>query len=828
MGQDRRETLLEGLPAALRERIRPLDGRAPHADGELVLCWLHHAMRADENPALETAVAMANALGLPALVYAGLGGAHRYHADRHHAFILEGAREAQAAIRARGLAFAFHLPARPGASSPLPDLARRAALVVTEDYPAPPFPAWNRRLAAAGPAPVWRVDSACVLPMRRVEGRHDRAYAFRAATEGPRAARIARGWMETAPERPPFAGELGFPSLDLARADLPELVAGCDIDHGLPPVADTPGGAAAGLRRWARFRDGGGLSAYARRRNDALDRDGTSRMSPYLHQGQVSPFRLARDAAARGGEGPRKFLDELLVWRELAFHFCQRCPDPEAWSALPSWARASLEAHAADPRPRVLDWETLARGRTGDPVWDVAQRSLLRRGELHNNLRMTWGKQLLSWTAHPRDALRLLIDLNHRFALDGNDPASYGGLLWCLGLFDRPFSPERPIVGAVRTRSTEGHARRLDPARLAERAAAPAAGPPLDLAVVGAGLAGLMAARTLADQGHRVRVLDKGRGPGGRSATRRHEGWRFDHGAQYLTLRDPRLAPYREAWLERGLLARWEARVLALAPGRPPRETSETPRYVALPGMSGLAGHLAADLELLRGRRVAAARRGATGDGYFLEDEAGTSLGRCDLLLVTAPPPQAAALLAEPAPALAERLAAVTMQPCWALMVVFDPPLAPGLDAAFVEGGPLAWLANNGSKPGRPPAEAWTLHASPDWSASALEWPAERVSERLLEAFFEALDVPPRAPLFQRAHRWRYARPAPDAVLGEDALWDPTSRVGFAGDAGREGRAEAALLSGAALAGRVLTWATERARAGEPPGGLRPARGGPS
>ena len=104
----------------------------------------------------------------------------------------------------------------------------------------------------------------------------------------------------------------------------------------------------------------------------------------------------------------------------------------------------------------------MARANTGDPLWDAAQKSLLIHGELHNNLRMTWGKAILQWTRSPEEALQMMIDLNHRYALDGSDPNSYGGILWCLGLFDRPFQPEQPVIGTLRPRSTRSHAARLD------------------------------------------------------------------------------------------------------------------------------------------------------------------------------------------------------------------------------------------------------------------------------------------------------------------------------------------------------------------------------
>ena len=80
------------------------------------------------------------------------------------------------------------------------------------------------------------------------------------------------------------------------------------------------------------------------------------------------------------------------------------------------------------------------------------QYSLVRNGELHNNLRMGWGKALLEWSESPQEALERLVYLNDKYALDGQAPPSYGGLMWCLGLFDSPKGGDRPITGSLRTR----------------------------------------------------------------------------------------------------------------------------------------------------------------------------------------------------------------------------------------------------------------------------------------------------------------------------------------------------------------------------------------
>jgi deoxyribodipyrimidine photo-lyase len=118
--------------------------------------------------------------------------------------------------------------------------------------------------------------------------------------------------------------------------------------------------------------------------------------------------------------------------------------------------------HAGDPRPHTYSLEEFAAAGTHDPLWNAAQTQLLREGRIHNYLRMLWGKKILEWTHSPREALRVMIELNNRYALDGRDPNSYSGILWCLGRYDRPWGPVRPIFGTVRFMSSSNTARKLN------------------------------------------------------------------------------------------------------------------------------------------------------------------------------------------------------------------------------------------------------------------------------------------------------------------------------------------------------------------------------
>ena len=799
----------EIFPPILRERLRLLRDGAVDGGGAYVLYWTHHAVRAHANPALDTALVLANRLGLPALVYQGLGGPHRFNSDRHHTFILEGARDLAAQLAERGIAYAFHLGRRPEDPTPLGKLVRRAAAVVVEDFPAPPFPRWTESVARRSSGPVLAVDACCVLPMRLVEKPYARAHAFRSRVWDGMKERLERPWPEVEPEVEPYAADLGFAPVDLAAADIAELCAACEIDHAVGPVPHTRGGTTAARVRWERFK-AEGLEGYARRRNDAgiVRPRGVSGMSPYLHHGHMSAWSLAREARTIGGQGAGKYLDELLVWRELAHNFCfHRRGDVETLAALPEWARKTLAEHAGDRREEVYSWERLARGETGDSLWDLAQRSLLVHGELHNNVRMTWGKALLRWTPSPEAALRFLIDLNHRYALDGNDPSSYGGLLWCLGLFDRPFEPAKPVIGTVRPRSSGAHARRLDLAEYRRLVSRPARADAPRVAVVGAGMAGVFAARTLRDHLLGVTVFDKARGPGGRLSTRRHEvedvALHFDHGAQYFTARDERFRRIVDAWIEEGVAQSWDGRIGVLKNGAVKSTRGTTERFVGVPGMSAMTRHLASSVEIVAGVRVGEIHREGEDEGssWRLRAEDGCDLGRYDVVLVAVPPAQAVPLLAG-SPALAARAGAVEMRPCWAVMAAFDSRLPLDLDGAFVDVSPLTWVARNASKPDRPDAETWILHASPEWTEAHLEDDAERVAYELLAAFLAAAGLETTVASFLRAHRWRYALAREPLEVG--CLWDRERRLGACGDWCQGSRVEGAFLSGMAAAGRVL------------------------
>ena len=334
------------------------------------------------------------------------------------------------------------------------------------------------------------------------------------------------------------------------------------------------------------------------------------------------------------------------------------------------------------------------------------------------------------------------------------------------------------------------------------------------IAVIGAGLSGLTCAHALADEGLDVKVIEKARGPGGRMSTRRADNWRFDHGAQYFTVRDPRFSQRVDSWRQLGLVERWAARIAVLDHGSIDVKGDSTERFVGAPGMNAVCRHLAAGLDVVCQTEVGAIERGEA--GWSLTDAGGAEIGRYDTVVVSAPAPQSACLLEGVAPTIAAAASAVEMAPCWAVMVGFARPLETGFDGAFVVDSPLSWVARNSSKPGRPCGESWILHASPDWSQRHLEIERESAAGLLFDAFNRALGGPVDAPIHLAAHRWRFALPT--EPLAEACLVDSELRVVACGDWCGGPRVEGAYLSGLEAARRIAEFGLQRRRrrSGEP------------
>lgn len=326
----------------------------------------------------------------------------------------------------------------------------------------------------------------------------------------------------------------------------------------------------------------------------------------------------------------------------------------------------------------------------------------------------------------------------------------------------------------------------------------------VDVLIVGAGWAGLSAAYHLADSGQRVVVVEKGRGPGGRSATRRHGAWRFDHGAQYFTATSASFQSMISQWSDQQRVALWSAPIETIGPRPPHVSTSELgeplKRWVGNPGNNAPLSALAESLSVVYQHKIESIKRCAKDWEVIAKSDGQLRQWSAKTLVLTAPPRQSAELLGHGHP-LYQSLCDHPMAPTWAVMVAFDTHIDVSMEAAFVNQGPLSWFCRQSTKPSRS-GEAWVMHATGAWSKRHLEDAPQWVAQALFESWRQLLGIDDAlVPSYQQAHRWRYAQS--EAPLDAKFLAKAEDQLFIAGDWCFGNRVEGAWLSGQAVAKAV-------------------------
>ena len=466
-----------------------INDRPPEAAARYVLYWMVGARRTSWNFAFDRAVAWALDLNQPLVVFEALDCDYPWASDRLHRFVIDGMRDNRAALAGTSVTYYPYVePARGAGRGLLAALASHASVVVTDDVPVSFLSTVVRSASRQIAARFEAVDGNGLLPLNAPPRGQvfPSAYALRRYLQ-----RELPAHLEIAPSREPVASTsrpttaaitpailMRWPAADSTMLSGDRLES-LPIDHDVRPIT-TPGGSVAARSRLEQF-IATGLGRYGEGRNHPDD-EVSSGLSPYLHFGHISSHEIVHRVLDHVGWTPASiattargiragwwgvsapaeaFLDQVITWRELGFNMSARRADTAAFDALPSWAIVTLDKHAADRRPHLYARDQFASAATHDPIWNAAQRQLLRDGRIHNYLRMLWGKKILEWTSSPREALDVMIELNDRYAVDGRDPNSYSGITWVLGRYDRPWAPERPIFGTVRYMSSDSTRRKL-------------------------------------------------------------------------------------------------------------------------------------------------------------------------------------------------------------------------------------------------------------------------------------------------------------------------------------------------------------------------------
>lgn len=445
--------------------------------GEYVLYWMQANRRFSYNYALDYAVGWANKLGKPLLIYEGLNVDYPWASDRLHRFILEGMQENLELSKKQKFNYYPYVEPEKGAGKGLLyRLADKAAVVISDEYPVFIIKEHNRKVGENIDVPYMTVDSNGIIPLGVTDKDPYSAYLFR---------KIMQKHFVEAFTHPPKESPLDelenkdeitlsqdflqkYPQGEKYLSNIEESIAGFPIDHSVKPGKFT-GTRQAGLGKLGAFIQHK-LDQYDDHRNDP-DASASSGLSPWLHFGKVSEYEIVKaildhqpegwditDITPNNGKNSgffngdpniESFLDEVITWREVGFHYAHHVDNYDQLESLPDWVHKTMDEHRNDEREYIYSLEEFEQSETHDEIWNAAQTELREEGIMHNYLRMLWGKKIIEWTPDYQTAADYMIELNNKYALDGRDPNSYSGIFWCLGRFDRAWQ-ERPILGKLR------------------------------------------------------------------------------------------------------------------------------------------------------------------------------------------------------------------------------------------------------------------------------------------------------------------------------------------------------------------------------------------
>jgi len=436
---------------------------APDPEGNCVVYWMQRAQRAQDNPALDVAIHAANQLKKPVVVFFAPVPFYPRANLRHYRFMLDGLPDLAQALTARRVGFVLRTYPDHG----LLKFCRqvRPAMVIGDENPLRETERWRVQVASRLRVPFWTVDADVIVPSKLLLKEQ-----FAARTIRPRIRALLPQFLV---QQTRLEAQVRWISPPRLRSLSPheDLLAGWKLDRSVPPAPGWEGGskrAAQALREFV----GAGLADYPEARNRP-EQDGTSRLSPYLHFGQIGPLAIAgavqrSHAPARAKEA---FLEQVIVRRELAVNFVRFNPDYDSMECMEPWAQRSLSEHGRDRRALVYSEEQLEQGLTHDPLWNAAQKQMVLTGWMHNYLRMYWAKKILEWSPSVGAAYERAVRLNDRYELDGRDPNGYAGIAWAIvGKHDRAWA-ERPVYGKIRYMSLASTGRKFDSKQYIEQMA---------------------------------------------------------------------------------------------------------------------------------------------------------------------------------------------------------------------------------------------------------------------------------------------------------------------------------------------------------------------
>lgn len=472
-------------------RVTAINQMSPNVNGKYVLYWMQAYRRFYYNHSLDFALELARQHKKPLVVYEGLRMDYPWNSERIHRFILEGMQENFHTAKELGFTYwSFVETKKNPAKGLLKKISKEAVAVVTDHFPCFIIPEQTQKLSQKIECPLYAVDGNGIIPLKLYG-----SFASAARILRPKIHNLfPEAYLHTANpnpsckdlpkynETPPFAiWNPNQESIDTILSKIP-------FKNQVSVYKKNIGGRKVALDLLNNFVKKNLLNYGEGRSNPhSPENSPSSGLSPYLHFGYISideivssvlnwnlKIKWAPDLLNPSNKGKKHgyfhkensisdFLDELLTWRDIGYLTFYLNPSfNKDLNILPDWVKNNLAVHAKDKREYIYNKEQLRYAKTHDPIWNAAQKELLITGRMHNYMRMLWGKKVMEWTSSFEEAFEILEDFNNLYALDGRNPNSYTGILWCFGLFDRPWFPERNIFGNIRYMSSDSTIKKFD------------------------------------------------------------------------------------------------------------------------------------------------------------------------------------------------------------------------------------------------------------------------------------------------------------------------------------------------------------------------------
>lgn len=417
-----------------------------------VLYWMNREERVDDNWSLIFAQILASKKKVPLVVLFNLVPNFLSGGLRQFTFKIQGLKDVEKKLKKLNIPFYVVIGSQTENEIVKFIKKYKIGAVVSDFYPLKVCKHWKNKVLKNITIPFYEVDAHNIVPCWEASSKQE----FGAYTIRPKIHKLLKEYLT---EFPKVKKQTIKWKSKVFIINWEKILKTSKTDKSILSVNWTKGGEKEGIKTLKYFIEYK-LAKYNSGRNDP-NKNATSYLSPYLHYGQISAQRVALEVI-KHGKNKKSFLEELIIRKELADNFCFYNKNHDSFNGFHNWAKETLNRHRKDKREYVYSLKQFEKSQTHDPLWNAAQKEMVKRGKMHGFMRMYWAKKILEWTKSPEEAMKIAIYLNDKYELDGRDPNGYTGIAWAIGgVHDRPWS-ERKVFGKIRYMNFNGCKKKFD------------------------------------------------------------------------------------------------------------------------------------------------------------------------------------------------------------------------------------------------------------------------------------------------------------------------------------------------------------------------------